>query len=135
MIICANLWTKNPAEKKAVNLRKQAVTTKCRGKFLCGAKSRVFEKSSGFPCLKKWRIHFKWRMKSRRSKWRNNVRRPKGKPMKSVIIKISLIFNNLWTKKSLWIKIICDNPIKNYICDNLLIKIIFVWIKKAVLWM
>ena len=33
------------------------------------------------------------------------------------------IFNNLWTKKSLWIKIICDNPIKNYICDNLWIKI------------
>ena len=33
--------------------RKQAVTTKCRGEFLCGAKSRVFEKSCGFPCLKK----------------------------------------------------------------------------------
>ena len=30
-LICDNLWTKkNSVEKKAVNLRKQAVTTKCR---------------------------------------------------------------------------------------------------------
>ena len=31
MIICANLWTKNSVEKKAANLRQQAVTTKCSG--------------------------------------------------------------------------------------------------------
>ena len=45
IIICDNLWTKNSVEKKAVNLRKQAVITKCRGEFLCGAKSRDFEKA------------------------------------------------------------------------------------------
>ena len=71
VIICDNLWTKNSVEKKAMNLRKQAVTTKCRGEFLCGAKSRDFEKAVDFRALK-----------------------------------------------------ICDNPIKNYICDNLWMKII-----------
>ena len=52
VIICANLWTKNSVEKKAVNLRKQAVTTKCRGEFQCGAKNRDFEKAVDFRALK-----------------------------------------------------------------------------------
>ena len=59
-------------EKKAVNLRKQAVTTKCCGEFQCGAKSRDFEKAVDFRAKK------------------NEI---------------------------------CDNPIKNYICDNLWMKI------------
>ena len=52
VIICDNLWTKNSVEKKAANLRKQAVTTKCRGEFLCGAKSRDFEKAVDFRAKK-----------------------------------------------------------------------------------
>ena len=43
---------KNSVEKKAANLRKQAVTTKCRGEFQCGAKSRDFEKAVDFRALK-----------------------------------------------------------------------------------
>ncbi|MCI7017679.1 MAG: hypothetical protein MR923_11425 [Prevotella sp.] len=39
-------------EKKAVNLRKQAVTTKCRGEFQCGAENRDFEKAVDFRALK-----------------------------------------------------------------------------------
>ena len=39
-------------EKKAANLRKQAVNTKCRGEFQCGAKSRDFEKAVDFRALK-----------------------------------------------------------------------------------
>ena len=39
-------------EKKAANLRKQAVTTKCRREFQCGAKSRDFEKAVDFRALK-----------------------------------------------------------------------------------
>ena len=50
MIICANLWTKNSVEKKAANLHKQAVITKCRVKYQCGAKPCLFKKSRGFPC-------------------------------------------------------------------------------------
>ena len=39
------------------------------------------------------------------------------------ILKSVLICDNLWTKKTLWTKkIICDNPINNYICGNLWIK-------------
>ena len=38
--------------KVAVNLRKQAVITKCRGEFLCGAKSRDFEKAVDFRAKK-----------------------------------------------------------------------------------
>ena len=48
VIICDNLWTKNSVEKKAANLRKQAVITKCRGDFQCGAKNRDFEKAVDF---------------------------------------------------------------------------------------
>ena len=53
VIICDNLWTKNSVEKKAANLRKQAVITKCRGEFLCGAKSRDFEKAVDFRAKKR----------------------------------------------------------------------------------
>ena len=49
MLICGQ---KNSVEKKAANLRKQAVTTKCRGEFQCGAKSRDFEKAVDFRALK-----------------------------------------------------------------------------------
>ena len=63
MLICGQ---KNSVEKKAVNLRQQAVITKCRGDFQCGAKNRDFEKAVDF-----------------RAK------------IKSVIIKISLILKNL----------------------------------------
>ena len=49
MLICGQ---KNSVEKKAVNLRKQAVITKCRGDFQCGAKSRDFEKAVDFRALK-----------------------------------------------------------------------------------
>ena len=44
-------WAAHRADckaNKAANLRKQAVTTKCRGEFLCGAKSRDFEKAVDF---------------------------------------------------------------------------------------
>ena len=49
MLICGQ---KNSVEKKAANLRKQAVTTKCRGEFLFGAKSRGFEKAVDFRAQK-----------------------------------------------------------------------------------
>ena len=49
MLICGQ---KNSVEKKAANLRKQAVTTKCRGEFQCGAKNRDFEKAVDFRALK-----------------------------------------------------------------------------------
>ena len=49
MLICGQ---KNSVEKKAANLRKQAVNTKCRGEFQCGAKSRDFEKAVDFRALK-----------------------------------------------------------------------------------
>ena len=42
MQICGQ---KNSVEKKAVNLRQQAVTTKCRGYINAEPKSRVFEKA------------------------------------------------------------------------------------------
>ena len=41
MIICANLWTKKLSGKESRELAKQAVITKCRVKYQCGAK----------PCL------------------------------------------------------------------------------------
>ena len=47
------MWTKNSVEKKAANLRKQAVTTMCRGEFQCGAKSRDFEKAVDFRAKKR----------------------------------------------------------------------------------
>ena len=50
MLICGQ---KNSVEKKAANLRKQAVTTKCRGEFQCGAKSRDFEKAVDFRAKKR----------------------------------------------------------------------------------
>ena len=50
MLICGQ---KNSVEKKAVNLRKQAVTTKCCGEFQCGAKSRDFEKAVDFRAKKR----------------------------------------------------------------------------------
>ena len=37
---------------QAVNLRKQAVITKCRGLYQCAAKAVSFEKSRVYPCLK-----------------------------------------------------------------------------------
>ena len=52
MIICANLWTKKLSGKESRELAKQAVTTKCRGEFQCGAKSRDFEKAVDFRALK-----------------------------------------------------------------------------------
>ena len=36
-----------------MNLRKQAVTTKCRGEFQCGAKNRDFEKAVDFRAKKR----------------------------------------------------------------------------------
>ena len=50
MLICGQ---KHSVEKKAANLRKQAVTTKCRGEFQCGAKSRDFEKAVDFRAKKR----------------------------------------------------------------------------------
>ena len=44
MLICGQ---KNSVEKKAVNLRKQAVITKCRGNIKAEL-SRVFEKAVDF---------------------------------------------------------------------------------------
>ena len=49
MLICGQ---NNSVEKKAVNLRKQAVITKCRGDFQCGAKNRDFEKAVDFRAKK-----------------------------------------------------------------------------------
>ena len=49
MLICGQ---KNSVEKKAVNLRQQAVITKCRGDFQCGAKNRDFEKAVDFRAPK-----------------------------------------------------------------------------------
>ena len=49
MLICGQ---KNSVEKKAANLRKQAVITKCRGEFQCEAKNRDFEKAVDFRALK-----------------------------------------------------------------------------------
>ena len=37
-----------PQSKLSRELAKQAVITKCRGEFLCGAKSRDFEKAVDF---------------------------------------------------------------------------------------
>ena len=37
-----------PQSKLSREIAKQAVTTKCRGEFLCGAKSRDFEKAVDF---------------------------------------------------------------------------------------
>ena len=48
MLICGQ---KNSEEKKAVNLRKQAVTTKCCGLYYAGL-SRVFEKAVDFRAIK-----------------------------------------------------------------------------------
>ena len=52
MLICANLWTKKLSGKESRELAKQAVTTKCRGEFQCGAKNRDFEKAVDFRALK-----------------------------------------------------------------------------------
>ena len=52
MLICGQ---KNSVEKKAANLRKQTVTTNCRGEFQCGAKPWLL-KSSGSPCLKNYPV-------------------------------------------------------------------------------
>ena len=49
MLICGQ---KNSVEKKAVNLRKQAVITKSRGDFQCGAQNRDFEKAVDFRAKK-----------------------------------------------------------------------------------
>ena len=47
VLIYANLWTKNSVEKKTVNLRQQAVTTKCRGYINAEPKAVSLKK----PCL------------------------------------------------------------------------------------
>ena len=48
MLICGQ---KNSVEKKAANLRKQAVTTKCRG-YIYAELSRDFEKAVDFRAKK-----------------------------------------------------------------------------------
>ena len=50
--ICANLWIKKLSGKESRELAKQAVITKCRGEFQCGAKNRDFEKAVDFRALK-----------------------------------------------------------------------------------
>ena len=52
VLICDNMWTKNSVEKKAVNLRKQAVTTKCRDN-INAEPSRAFEKAVDFRAKQK----------------------------------------------------------------------------------
>ena len=42
-----------PQSKLSREIAKQAVTTKCRGEFLCGPKSRDFEKAVDFRAKKK----------------------------------------------------------------------------------
>ena len=49
MLICGQ---KNSVEKKAVNLRKQAVTTKCRGYIYAEPKAVSLKKAVDFRALK-----------------------------------------------------------------------------------